>query len=102
MQLRLLTLEHCKKINKIKKTTINQLSSKLASAEAKGESNQAEEIRDQIKNFEQDFLQKEWDKQQKFTFLEDERPKKSFLNIESKKMGYNEITKLNISKDEKQ
>ena len=32
-----------------------------------------------------------------FTFLEDERPTKSFPNIKSNKMGYNKITLLNIN-----
>jgi aspartate carbamoyltransferase regulatory subunit len=31
-----------------------------------------------------------------FTLLEDEHPTKAFLNIESRKMGYHDIVKLNI------
>ena len=36
-------------------------------------------------------------KQKDFTLLEDEKPTKAFLNIESRKMGYNEIEKLKIN-----
>ena len=35
-------------------------------------------------------------KQKEFTLLEDEKPSKAFLNIESRKMGYNDIDKLKI------
>ena len=52
---------------------------------AKDEKVKADETRSQIKKFEEDFLQKEWDKRNNFTFLEDERPIKFVLNIESKK-----------------
>ena len=96
MQLRVLKLEYCKKKNKIKKTTIKQLTKGLAEAEAKEDNDKVEKTRNQIKKFEDDFLQQEWDKRKNFTFLEDERPTKNFLNIESKKMGYNEINKLKI------
>ena len=52
--------------------------------------------KDKIQQFEEEFIQKEWEKQKEFTLLEDEKPSKAFLNIESRKMGYNDIDKLKI------
>ena len=34
------------------------------------------------------------EKHKEFTLLEDEKPSKAFLNIESRKMGYNDVDKL--------
>ena len=36
-------------------------------------------------------------KHKQITLLEDEKPTKAFLNIDSRKMGYNEIEKVKIS-----
>jgi len=53
-------------------------------------------LKDKIKKIEDDFVQKEWEKCKEFTLLQDEKPSKAFLNIESRKMGYNDIDKLNL------
>ena len=89
-------MELCKKKTKIRKTTLEGINTNLSNAENRGDSKDVESLKNQIKEFEEEFLQKEWDKCKNFTFLEDERPTKNFFNIESKKMGYNKIVKLNI------
>ena len=50
-----------------------------------------------IQTFEDEYLQKKWENCKDFTLLEDEKPTKAFLNIESRKMGYNEIDKLKLN-----
>ena len=42
----------------------------------------------------QEFLEQELKFKENFTLLEDEKPTKNFLNLESTKGGYNEITVL--------
>ena len=53
-------------------------------------------LKTKLKKIEDDFIQKEWEKCKEFTLLQDEKPSKAFLNIESRKMGYNDINKPNI------
>ena len=68
---------YCKKKNKIRKTTLEGINTLLNIIEARGDSKDVEKIKNLIKEFEEDFLQKEQDKHKTFTFLEDERPTKT-------------------------
>ncbi len=58
---------------------------------------------EKIKNLEEQILQKDLEEieidlkfKENFTLLEDERPSKNFLNLESNKGGYHEITILKV------
>ena len=51
-------------------------------------------IEDKLAQVEQEFLEKELKFKENFTLLEDEKPSKHFLNLESTKGGYNEINTL--------
>ena len=68
MQLKVLTLGYYKKKNKIRKTTLEGINTRLNIIEARGDSKDVEEIKNLITEFEDDFLQKEWDKHKTFTF----------------------------------
>ena len=51
-------------------------------------------IQERIKVLEEEVLLEDWKKCKKFASLEDECPSKRFLNLENKKQGYNEISRL--------
>ena len=96
MKLKVFTLEYLKKKGKIKRETIKEINSKLCKAENEDDLLEANFLRGKIKKIEDEFVLKEWEKRKEFTLLQDEKPSKAFLNIESRKMGYNDIDKLNI------
>merc|ERR1711864_47265 len=96
MKLKVFTLEYLKKKGKIKRETIKEINLKLCKAENEDDLLDANSLREKIKKIEDDFVLKEWEKRKEFTLLQDEKTSKAFLNIESRKMGYNDIDKLNL------
>ena len=96
MKLKVFTLEYLKKKGKIKRETLKEINIKLCNAENEGDLLGVDFLKNKIQQFEDEYIHKEWEKQKEFTLLEDEKPSKAFLNIESRKMGYNDIDKLKI------
>merc|ERR1712055_885965 len=96
IELKDLTIQYTKKEAKTRKEAFKGLTKDLNEAESENDSTNVKIFRDKIKQLEEMFIEEECAKRKTYTILEDEHPSKTFLNIESRKQGYNEIDKLVI------
>ena len=94
MELNDLTINFTKREEKVRKDALKGLNQGLTKYEEINDSQNAKFLREKIKALKDEFIVKECAKRKNFTILEDKRPTKTFLNIESRKQGYNEIDKL--------
>ena len=92
MELKDLTINFTKNETKTRKDAFKGLTKDLTEAEGINDSNNAKILREKIKLLEEKFIEEECAKRKTYTILEDERPSQRFLNIESRKQGYNEVT----------
>ena len=54
------------------------------------------ELEQSLQSLENQYIREDLEKKASFTLLEDERPSKAFLNMESRKAGYSEVTRMKI------
>ena len=66
MKLKVFTLEYLKNKNKIRKETLNEINIKLSNAENEGDLKSAKIYQDKIQKFEDEYIQKEWEKHKDF------------------------------------
>ena len=99
MRLKEVTLAYSKTLKKAKNTERIRLNDELDDLLNSDSPN----IEEKIKTLEGEILQKDLEEiehelkfKENFTLLEDERQSKNFLNLESSKGGYNEITILKV------
>ena len=97
MRLKEVTLVFTKTLEKNTRKETTRLENELTKLIDSDSRDSAEKIRlieHEILQKEQEFLEQELKFKENFTLLEDERATKNFLNLESTKGGYNEITTL--------
>ena len=94
MELKDLTITFTKNETKKRKDALKGLTKDLSESEDINDSQNAKILREKIKALKEKFIEEECAKRKTYTILEDERPSQRFLNIESRKQGYNEVDKL--------
>ena len=97
MRLKDITLVFDKSLKKNSRKEAKKLEdelTKLINCDTAESVHQIRTIEEKLAEIEQEFLEKELKFKENFTLLEDEKPSKHFLNLESTKGGYNEINTL--------
>ena len=97
MRLKDITLVFDKSLKKNSRKEAKKLEdelTRLINSDSADSVGQIRTIEEKLAQVEQEFLEKELKFKENFTLLEDEKPSKHFLNLESTKGGYNEINTL--------